>query len=211
MIVRSTKSLTFLLCLTPFLWGAYEIVLLSQGEPHSLGADPGKEIVLFYGEWAIRMLLVTLLVTPLRVLFGLGALVRLRRMLGLYAFFYASLHMASYTVFLLELRFVDILGDLIKRPYIAVGFVAYLLLVPLAVTSNRWMIQRLKKRWKKLHSIIYAISLLVIVHLVWLTKSDYLDAAIYGGLVMLLLGFRVYRSSWFLAKPCIPRGNKSLV
>jgi sulfoxide reductase heme-binding subunit YedZ len=178
---------------------------------NSLGADPGKEIVLFYGEWAIRMLLVTLSVTPLRVLVKLNILVRVRRMLGLYAFFYASLHMLSYTVFLLELRFGDILDDLIKRPYVAVGFVAYLLLVPLAITSNRWMIQRLKKRWKKLQSAIYAISILVVVHLIWLTKSDYTDAVIYGGLVMLLLGFRVYQSGGFAWKPLISRVNKSPV
>ena len=188
-----------------------EIVLLSQGQPHSLGADPGKEIVLFGGEWAIRMLVLTLLVTPLRQLFNLGLVVRIRRMLGLFTFFYATLHMVSYTVFLLELRFGDILVDLIKRPYITVGFAAFLLLVPLAVTSNRWMIRKLRKRWKKLHRAIYVIGVLAVLHLIWLTKSDYTDAVIYGGLVLILLGFRLYRSNWFDRIVPASRGNKSQI
>ena len=211
MLARSLKPVTFLVCLLPFSWCLYEIVLLSQGHPHSLGADPGKEIVLFNGQWAIRMLLLTLLITPLRQLFNLGLLVRVRRMLGLFTFFYASMHLASYTVFLLELQFSDLFEDLLKRPYIAVGFTAYLLLVPLAVTSNRYLIQKLKKQWKRLHQMIYLISMLAVVHLIWLTKSDYTDAVIYGGLVIILLGFRLYRSSWFPGNFVIPRSNKSPV
>jgi methionine sulfoxide reductase heme-binding subunit len=208
-IARNLKPLTFVICLLPFSWCLYEVVLLLQG--HSLGADPGKEIVLFNGEWTIRMLLLTLLVTPLRQLFNLGLLVRVRRMLGLFTFFYASMHLTSYVVFLLELRFEDLFEDLLKRPYIAVGFTAYLLLIPLAVTSNRLLIQKLKKRWKRLHRMIYFISLLAVVHIVWLTKSDYTDAAIYGGLVLLLLGFRLYRSDLLPGNFVIPRGNKSSV
>ena len=211
MLVRGLKPLTFLLCSLPFLWCMYEIVLISQGQAHSLGADPGKEIVLFNGGWTIRMLILTLLVTPLKSLFNLGALVRVRRMLGLFTFFYASLHLASYTVFLLELEFANIFEDLVKRPYIAVGFTAYLSLIPLAATSNRWMIHRLKKRWKKLHRVIYVISVLAVIHLIWLTKSDYTDAVIYGGLVALLLGYRMYGSSWLPRNFLIPRGNKGPV
>lgn len=196
MFKRWLKPITFVLGLAPFSWCLYEVFLLFQGQPHSLGADPGKVIVHFNGAWALRFLIMTLMVTPVRQLFSFPLVMRIRRMLGLFTFFYASLHVASYAVFLLELQFADIVADVIKRPYITVGFAAFSLLIPLAVTSNRWMIGRLKQRWKTLHKLVYPISILVIVHLTWLTKDDYQEVFFYGLAIAVLLGIRVYRSGW---------------
>jgi sulfoxide reductase heme-binding subunit YedZ len=192
------KSLTFLLSLCPLAYIIFQVYLLQTGAPHQLGADPAKAIVLYQGGWAIKFLLLTMLVTPLRQLTGWGDLLRIRRMLGLFTFFYASLHLASYLVFLLELDFVNLWADVLKRPYITVGFSAFLLLVPLALTSNGFMIRRLGKRWRMLHRVIYLIAILVVIHLVWLAKSSYLEAFIYGALVFLLLFLRVFPPSFRL-------------
>lgn len=186
------KPLTFIVSTIPLgyvLWQAY---LLQTGAPNSLGADPGKEIVLQQGEWAIRFLLITLLVTPLRQITGWNSLQRVRRMLGLFAFFYASTHVAAYTVFLLELDFANLVADIRKRPYITVGFAAYLLLVPLAITSTNWMMRKLRKNWILLHRAIYATGILAVIHVTWLAKSSYAEAVTYGAIVVLLLFLRVF-------------------
>ncbi len=187
------KPAVFLLSLVPFLWCLYQILLLQGQHPNALGADPGKAIVLFNGEWALRFLILTLAITPLRIYLSWPFVARLRRMLGLYAFFYASLHLSSYAVFLLELRFGDIVQDIVKRPYITVGFSAFLLMAPLALTSTTSMMKRLKSRWKSLHRLVYVIAVLAVIHLVWLTKSDYQEAVVYGSILSLLLAVRVYR------------------
>ncbi len=186
------KSLTFLLCLAPFAYTVWQVTLFQTGAPNDLGADPGKQIVLLQGEWAIRMLLLTLLVSPLRRLAGWNSLQKVRRMLGLFTFFYASMHLLAYTVFLLELDFANLAADIRKRPYITVGFTAYLLLIPLALTSTDWMMRKLRKNWRLLHRAIYAVSFLVVVHVAWRAKSSYQEAVIYGGIVLLLLFFRVF-------------------
>lgn len=204
MFKRWLKPLTFVLSLAPFSWCLYEVFLLFQGQPHSLGADPGKAIVHFNGEWALRFLILTLMITPIRRLFSLPPIIRIRRMLGLFTFFYATLHVVSYAVFLLELQFTDIVADVIKRPYITVGFAAFSLLIPLAVTSNRWMISRLRQRWKTLHQLVYLIAVLVIVHLAWLTKDDYREVFFYGLAIAVLLGVRAYRSGWLAQNSLIP-------
>ncbi|MBL6691445.1 MAG: sulfoxide reductase heme-binding subunit YedZ [Pseudomonadales bacterium] len=187
------KPLTFLVSSLPFGYILWQIYLLQTGAPNNLGADPGKEIVLHQGEWAIRFLLVTLLITPLRQITGWNTLQKLRRMLGLFTFFYASTHIASYTVFLLELDFANLLADIQKRPYITVGFAAYILLVPLAITSTNWMMRWLRKSWVVLHRAIYAVGILAVIHVAWLAKSSYAEAFVYGGIVVLLLFFRVLR------------------
>lgn len=204
MFSRWLKPITFVLCLAPFSWCLYEVFLLLQEQPHSLGADPGEAIVHFNGEWALRFLILTLMVTPVRQLLSFPHIARIRRMLGLFTFFYATLHVVSYAVFLLELQFAEILADVIKRPYITVGFAAFSLLIPLAVTSNRWMISRLRQRWKTLHKLIYLISILVIIHLAWLTKDDYQEVFFYGLGIAILLGIRVYRSGWLAQNSLIP-------
>jgi sulfoxide reductase heme-binding subunit YedZ len=201
---RILKPLTFTLSLLPVIWCLYQIAALQQGQPHDLGADPGKAIVDFIGQWTLRFLILTLAITPVRKIFGIVILARARRMLGLFTFFYASLHLVSYLVFLLELRFTDLVTDVVKRPYITIGFCAFLLLVPLAVTSNQWMIRKLGQRWKALHKLVYLIAILAIVHLVWLTKTDYQQAFFYGLIMACLLGYRVYRSTWFSRISLIP-------
>ena len=183
--VRFGKPLVFLLCLTPLallVWRA-----LSDG----LGANPVEAIVHFTGSWALRLLLVTLAVTPLRRLSGQPWLIRFRRMLGLFAFFYALLHFAAYLILDRALVWEDIITDLTKRPYILVGFTALLLLVPLAVTSTRGWIKRLSRHWVTLHRIVYVIAILAVLHFLWLVKADTLEPLIDAALLAVLLAFRV--------------------
>ena len=159
-----------------------------------MGADPGKEIVRFNGECALIFLLLAQVITPLKEVTGIN-LVSLRRMLGLFCFMYACVHFISYVVFLLEFRFSDLITDIVKRPYISVGFTAFIFLIPLAVTSTRWMVSRLGRSWKILHRLVYLVLLLVLLHLVWLTKTDYSSAFAYVLLGLILLLFRAWR--WF--------------
>ncbi|MGB4333886.1 MAG: protein-methionine-sulfoxide reductase heme-binding subunit MsrQ [Chromatiaceae bacterium] len=183
--VRFGKPLVFLLCLTPLallVWRA-----LSDG----LGANPVEAIVHFTGSWALRLLLVTLAVTPLRCLSGQPWLIRFRRMLGLFAFFYALLHFAAYLILDRALVWEDIITDLTKRPYILVGFTALLLLVPLAVTSTRGWIKRLGRHWVTLHRIVYVIAILAVLHFLWLVKADTLEPLINAAVLAVLLAFRV--------------------
>ncbi len=194
---HSLKVLTFVLSLVPAAWLGGQIWLIASGQPHALGTDPGKAIVLWNGEWALRFLLITLAVTPVRQVFRWPGAARLRRMLGLFSFFYASLHVLSYLFFLLELRFGELVQEIVRRPYITVGFLAFCGLVPLAATSNRWMMRRLKQRWKRLHSLVYPIAVLAIVHLLWLTRSDYREVFLYSAVLVVLLGYRVVKSGRF--------------
>ena len=186
------KPLTLLVSSIPFGYVLWQVYLLQTGAPNNLGADPGKEIVLHLGEWAIRFLLITLLITPLRQLTGWNSLQKVRRMLGLFTFFYASTHLLAYVVFLLELDFANLAADIQKRPYITVGFAAYVLLVPLAITSTNWMMRKLRKNWILLHRAIYGIGILAVIHVAWLAKSSYAEAVAYGAIVVLLLFLRVF-------------------
>ena len=194
------KLLTFFLSIIPFVYVVWQTYLLQTGMPHALGADPGKEIVLLQGEWTIRFLILTLCITPLRRLTGWNQLQQIRRMLGLFTFFYASTHLLGYTLFLLELDFGNLLADIQKRPYITVGFSAWLLLLPLAVTSSNWMVRQLRSNWVRLHRVVYAIAILAVVHVAWLSKSSYADAVVYGLIVAFLLAVRLvqrYRGRLF--------------
>lgn len=188
------RVLTFLLCLAPAVYIGYQIWLVTRGEPNSLGPDPGKAIEHFNGDWALRLLLVTLAVTPLRQITGWTGAVRLRRMLGLFTFFYVTLHLFSYLFFMQQFNWVSVWHDIEKRPYILVGFAAFCLMVPLALTSNQWSMRRLKQRWKKLHRLIYAIVILGLLHLSFLIRSSYYQVFIYAGIAALLLAYRVYKS-----------------
>jgi sulfoxide reductase heme-binding subunit YedZ len=186
------KLATFLAALLPLTYSGWQIYLLQSGAPNGLGADPGKALVLMQGEWTIRFLLITLLISPLRQITGWNSLIRIRRMLGLFTFFYASLHLLSYLVLLLELDFGGLWQDILKRPFITVGFAAWVLLLPLAVTSTNWMMRRLKKRWQILHRAIYLVAILAVVHLIWIARSSYAEAALYGGIIVLLLFLRLF-------------------
>jgi sulfoxide reductase heme-binding subunit YedZ len=160
----------------------------------SLGADPVKKLEHECGKWALNFLLITLLVTPFRQLAGLTHLPRLRRMLGLFAFFYAVLHFTVYLTLDLEFNFRELLGDIAKRPYITIGFIALLLLIPLAATSTNKMMRRLGRRWQKLHRLIYVIAVLGVWHFYWQVKRDVREPLIYAGILALLLGYRWARS-----------------
>ncbi|WP_093034705.1 sulfite oxidase heme-binding subunit YedZ [Thiocapsa roseopersicina] len=185
MSVRYGKPLVFLLCLVPLG------VLIGRGASGALGPNPVEAITHFTGDWTLRLLLVTLAVTPLRRLTGQAWLVRFRRMLGLFAFFYAVLH---FTTYLWLDRFFDlgtIAEDVLKRPYITIGFAAFVLMVPLAITSTQGWIRRLGRRWKTLHRAVYAIGVLGVLHYLWLVKADLLEPAIYAIILAVLLGLRV--------------------
>lgn len=184
--------LVFLLPLVPLavlVWDAYRF---------NLGADPAQAIVHETGSWAINMLWITLAVTPLRRLLKWHWPMRYRRMFGLYVLFYAVVHLLSFATFILGWRWDLLLQELSERPYIVVGFVALVLLIPLGVTSTRGMQRRLGRNWLRLHKTVYLIALLVMVHIIWQIRADFLDQLIYGALLMLLLGARVY---FYLAKP----------
>ena len=183
------KSAVFFLGVLPLGYCAYQIAAIVLGLDHSLGADPGKAIVKFNGEWALRFLVLTLCVTPLRQ-FSPWNFMPVRRMLGLFCFTYACLHLLGYLAFLLEFRFSDLVEDTLERPYITVGFVAFIFLVPLAITSNSWMIRRLRQHWQTLHGLVYAILVLALIHLFWLTRSDYTEAVVYSSVGVFLLAVR---------------------
>lgn len=160
---------------------------------NDLGADPARTLAQDTGRWALRFLLMSLTVTPVREVFRLVALAPLRRTLGLFSLFYASIHFLVYILFLLELRWSEIGGDILERPYITVGFVAFLILVALGVTSPKSMVRLLGRRWKPLHRLVYLSIVLAIMHLVWILRTDLFDAFLYGGIAVLLLGYRLFR------------------
>ena len=180
------KAVVFLLCLIPLdhlVWGA---------TTNNLGANPIEVITRSTGRWTLIFLLITLSVSPLRKLSRLQWLIKFRRMLGLFAFFYVCLH---FTTYIWLDQFFDIMAiskDVTKRPFIAVGFSSFVLLIPLALTSNRAMIRRLGgKRWQQLHRLIYFSAAGGVVHFLWLVKADLQRPLIYGAILMLLLGFRI--------------------
>jgi sulfoxide reductase heme-binding subunit YedZ len=193
---RWFKPVVFALCLVPLGW------LLWKGVAGELGANPIEVITHSTGLWTLNFLLITLAITPLRKLSGLLWLIKFRRMLGLFAFFYASLHLVTY-VWLDQ--FFDVhamLKDVAHRPFITVGFTGLVLLVPLAVTSTRKMIQRLGgKRWQRLHRLIYVAAAAGVVHFWWLVKKDITQPFIYGCILAGLLAYRLL--AWWLplAKP----------
>lgn len=187
------KTIAHLLALTPLAILAWRIrseLLTGTG---ALGADPVAAIEHYLGIWALRFLMITLAVTPLRQLTGQPVLLRFRRMLGLYAFFYATLHFAAYLVLDLRGYWEMIFEEIVKRPYITVGFAAWLLLVPLAVTSTKAAIRRLGRNWARLHKLVYAIAVLAVLHFWWLVKSDVREPALYAGILAVLLGWRLFR------------------
>jgi len=178
-----------------FLGGLYplaRIVLL--GFTGGLGANPIEFITRSTGLWTLVFLCITLAVTPVRRLTGLNALLRFRRMLGLFAFFYVVLHFTTYVWFDKWFDVFAMLKDIIKRPFILVGFSAFVLLIPLAVTSPKAMVRKLGRRWQTLHRLIYPIAVLAILHFWWMKagKHDLILPKIYGAIVVVLLAWRVF-------------------
>jgi sulfoxide reductase heme-binding subunit YedZ len=159
-----------------------------------LGANPIEAIVRTSGDWTLRFLLITLAVTPVRQLTGWQGVMRLRRMLGLYVFFYAFCHMLSYVVLDQFFAWDEIFKDIVKRPFITAGFTAFVLLIPLAVTSTNKMVKRLGgRRWKQLHKLVYPIAGLGVLHYLWMVKADIQNPVIYAAILVLLLGYRAWR------------------
>jgi sulfoxide reductase heme-binding subunit YedZ len=165
-----------------------------QTPTSGLGADPGEAIVRFLGEWALRFLLLSFSVSPLRRLLHSNALARCRRMVGLFAFTYVSLHLLSYTFFYIEFEWAALVEDLSERAYIMVGFAAFLALAAMAATSTRGWQRRLRRNWQRLHRLIYLAIPLALVHLWWLTKDGFGELVVYIVWFACLLGARYMQS-----------------
>lgn len=180
------KTLAHLLALLPAAGMLYRAL------NDRLGADPVAALTHQTGDWAIRLLLLSLAMTPLRKLLGQAWPIRFRRLIGLYAFFYASLHFCVYLFLDLGSGYWSQIGaDILKRPFITVGFSAWLLLLPLAITSNQWMMRKLKKKWLTLHKLVYLIGVLAVLHYYWLVKSDIREPLLYALILALLLAVRI--------------------
>ncbi|SVB49501.1 uncharacterized protein METZ01_LOCUS202355 [marine metagenome] len=191
------KPSVFILALVPFA------ILLLRIYRNDLGPDPAQELSIETGEWTLRFLLITLAMTPLRQFTNQAVFVRHRRMLGLFALFYASVHFLSWMAFLLGFRFFAIMEELVERPYITVGFSAYLILLALGATSPKAVARRLGKNWKRLHRLVYVAAVLGIVHLLWILRSDIAEVLLYGCILAFLLGYRVVHYVRKRSKPSV--------
>ncbi len=186
--LSAAKSLVFLIALIPLAKLAW------LGFHNGLGANPIEKITRTTGYWTLTFLMITLAATPLRAISKWSWPVRWRRMLGLFAFFYACLHFLTYLVLDQFFDWGDIVKDIAKRPYITIGFPAFLMLIPLAVTSTNKMVQRLGgKRWKRLHKLVYVIGIAGVIHFWWLVKKDITEPLQFAAVLTALLGFRFVR------------------
>ena len=182
---RWIKVPVFILALVP-------VALLVRGAlTGNLGVNPAETVQLTTGRWALKFLLLSLAITPVRRLTGWNILIQYRRMLGLFAFFYVTLHFTAYWAFDLGFAFGAMVADVVKRPFITMGFAAFLLLIPLALTSTKGWIRRLGKRWARLHRLVYVAAIFAIVHFAWKVKVFTGDPVIYAAILTALLGFRV--------------------
>jgi sulfoxide reductase heme-binding subunit YedZ len=185
--LRLEKTLVFLLLLSPLAVIGYKF--FSNG----LGANPVEAATHRTGLWALRFLLLSLLITPLRILWHWRRPLLFRRMVGLFAFAYAVAHFAVYLVFDQELDFSGTWDDVVKRPYITIGFTALVLMIPLAATSNSYMLKKLgAKRWRLLHKLSYAIAIFVVIHFIWSVKADVREPLTYAGILAALFAIRGY-------------------
>jgi len=182
---RLAKPVFFLLCLSPMLW------IFINALVGDLGANPVETITFQTGDWALRLLLLTLLLTPLKQWTGNAQFIRFRRMCGLFVYFYAAAHFTIWFLADHNLDPTSMLDDVIKRPYITLGFAAFVLLTPLAITSSNRMIRLLGRRWKTLHKLVYLITMLVVAHYLWLVKADLLEPMLYAIVAAFLLLQRV--------------------
>ncbi len=181
------KPAVFSASLIPLVWLIWRIAA------DDLGPDPAQELAIATGEWTLRFLLITLSLTPLRHISGQLAFVRVRRMVGLFALFYASIHFTVWMSLLLGFRWFAIGEELLERPYITIGFLALLILIALGVTSPKVMVRRMGKNWKRLHRLVYLAAILAIIHLIWILRTDLSEAVLYGSVLAILLGYRFWR------------------
>ena len=185
---RAAKPILFAICLLPFAWLFYSALTMQ------LGANPQEALIRATGDWTLRFLCIVLAVTPLRTIAGLPALARFRRMLGLFVYFYVVVHLLSYSWFDMGFDVADIIKDIIKRPFILVGFSGFLLLTPLAATSFNAAIKAIgAKRWQLLHKLVYVIAGLGLLHFFWMraAKNNFAEVFVYAAIVAVLLGWRV--------------------
>ena len=185
------KPIVFVACLLPFVWLFYSALT------NQLGANPAEALIRATGDWTLRFLCIVLAVTPLRVISNTPALARFRRMLGLFVYFYVVIHLLSYSWFDMSFDVPDIVKDIIKRPFILVGFSAFLLLTPLAATSFNAAIKKLgARRWQLLHKLVYVIAGLGLLHFFWMRsgKNDFAEVFVYAAIIGMLLGWRLLKS-----------------
>lgn len=198
----AAKPAVFIACLLPFIWLFYSALT------NQLGVNPAEALIRATGDWTLRFLCIVLAVTPLRVISNTPALARFRRMLGLFVYFYVLVHLLSYSWFDMGFDVADIVRDIIKRPFILVGFSAFLLLTPLAATSFNAAIRRLgAKRWQMLHKLVYLIAGLGLLHFFWMRsgKNDFAEVAVYAAIIATLLGWRVWQRWGRPKRPAAPR------
>ena len=179
------KPGVFILSLVPFL------IIINKIYFNQLGPEPVKEITHYTGEWTLIFICLTLAMSPFQRLTNLLIWIKIRRTLGLFVFFYATLHMLTYVVIDYRLDFQSISKDILTKKFIFVGFAAWVLLIPLALTSSRKAVLFLKDKWKKIHRLIYLIAILGVVHFVWLVKKDLTEPLIYALILLVLLLFRI--------------------
>jgi sulfoxide reductase heme-binding subunit YedZ len=179
------KPITFVLSCLPAAW------LLYSALTNNIGPNPIEYIIRYCGDWALRFLLIALAVTPLRILTNWSAVGRLRRMLGLFAFFYVCLHIIAYVGLDQFFNWSAIIADIVKRVYIMVGMASFVTLIPLAITSTNGMVKRLgAKRWRQLHRVVYFSTIAGIIHFLMMLKTGYVEPAIYGAILLVLLAIR---------------------
>jgi methionine sulfoxide reductase heme-binding subunit len=184
----AAKPLVFLLCLLPFTWLAYNVAI------NNLGANPQEALIRSTGDWTLRFICIVLAVTPLRTISKTPQLARFRRMLGLFVYFYVVIHLLSYSWFDMGFDVADIAKDIYKRPFILVGFAAFVLLTPLTLTSFNRAIKVLgAKRWQLLHKLVYVIAGLGLLHFFWMRagKNNFNEVFVYAAILAVLLGWRV--------------------
>jgi|TARA_B110000046_G_scaffold125510_1_gene132005 sulfoxide reductase heme-binding subunit YedZ len=182
---RYLKVVIFILSLLPIFYIIYQILT------NQLGPEPIKDITHHTGKWTLYFIVITLTMTPLKKITKINIWINYRRMFGLFIFFYASVHLMTYIGLDYRFNLKSIGDDIIKKKYIFIGFLAWLLLIPLAVTSNKKMMKILKDKWKKLHRLIYLISLFGVIHYLWLVKRDLTEPLIFLIIILILLIFRL--------------------
>ena len=184
----ASKPAVFAMCLLPLVW------LLYSALANQLGANPAESLIRATGNWTLRFICIVLAVTPLRIISNTPALARFRRMFGLFVYFYVVVHLLSYSWFDMGFDVADIVKDIIKRPFILVGFTAFVLLTPLAATSFNKAIKTMGvRRWQMLHKLVYLISGLGLLHFFWMRagKNNFAEVFVYAGIIAVLLGWRV--------------------
>lgn len=190
---RIFKPLVFAASLIPFGWLCYALYSDTMFGTRLLTADPVQKLDRELGDWTLIFIILSLAIRPAADLLKRNELINYRRMIGLFALFYAVLHVASYVVFHLKLDIPTFLKDIAERPFITIGMIAFMALIPLGVTSTKGMIRRLGKNWRKLHMLIYPIAILGVIHFYMMIRADFSRPYIYGAIILALLGYRYWK------------------